>query len=295
MVIIQVLYTQDGILLKKSSATHILQLNTSGNLSVTLHEGNNYWIEWTPANDGIVIAHSNTQDDWSLVDTISKIPNDIEVFPSKETNDKNQNKIAAYKIIKVKISDLKSIEVLNSSHEIKLNTKDGRTHSQYFFQHGNADSLVKNLQSMLCLRQKRRNKYLYEIYEKNHEEEDLKLKRTFDELKIEEIKSATSGGFLEFFAKIADFVPPISQIPPTSSSYEVAASTSKPGDISNEIYREILPDRPIISRGKPLNETQWKSFLSDDGNLNSNMNQIKQIIFHGVRTLFTYSCFFIGT
>lgn len=139
---------------------------------------------------------------------------------------------------------------------------------------------------MLCLRQKRRNKYLYEIYEKNHEEEELKLKRTFDELKIEEIKSATSGGFLEFFAKIADFVPPITQIPTTSSTtYEVASSSLNPCDISNEIYREILPDRPIITRGKPLNETQWKSFLSDDGIINSNMNQIKQIIFHGVRTL----------
>lgn len=252
-------------------------------MSVTLYEGNNYWIEWTPANDGIVIAHSNTQDDWSLVDTISKIPSDIEVFPSKETNDRNQNKIAAHRIIKVKISDLKSIEVLNSSHEIKLNTKDGRTHSQYFFQHGNADSLVKNLQSMLCLRQKRRNKFLYEVFENNDEEEELKLKRTFDELKIEEIKNTSSGGLLEFFAKIADFVPPITQVPQSSSSYEIAATSfSKPSDIPNEIYREILPDKPIISRGKPLNETQWKSFLSEDGTINSNMNQIKQIIFHGV-------------
>lgn len=271
-------YTQDGILLKKSSATHILQLNTSGNLSVTLYDGDGYWIEWTPANDGIVIAHSNTQDDWDLVDTISKIPNDIEVFPSKETNQKNQNTIAAYRIIKVKISNLRSIEVLNSSHEIKLITKDGRTHSQYFFQHGNAESLVKNLQSLLCLRQKRRNKYLYDIYEKNDEEEK-KLKRTFDELKIEEIKSANSGGFLEFFAKIADFVPPITQmpqLPQTLSSYDVATS-SKTCDSPNEMYREILPERPNISRGKPLNETQWKMLMANDS-----MDQIKHIIFHGV-------------
>lgn len=281
------MYTQDGILLKKSSASHILQLNTSGNLSVTLYEGHGNWIEWTPANEGIVIAHSNTQDDWSLVDTISKIPNDEHVFRSKENvmpKDKNQNTTAC-RVIKVKISDLKSIEILNSSHEIKLITMDGRTHSQYFFQHGNTDSFVKNLQSLHCLQQKRRNKYLYDIYEKNDDEEKLKIKRTFDELKIEEIKSASSSGFLDFFAKIADFVPPITQVPQISqstSSYEVSACSSKSHDSYKEIYREVLPDRPNTSREKPLNEMQWKSLMANDGSITSNIIQIKQIIFHGV-------------
>lgn len=134
--------------------------NTSGSLSLVHYlSNNNLYIEWKP-NDHYLIADADTQEqgDWSLVDTIKKrqrTASECNVFgntnsaQTKETNTVEQRppipqQNSKPNILRARIGDLKYIDVLKNGHVIRLvNKSDGKVHSEYFFQNGNADGFVR--------------------------------------------------------------------------------------------------------------------------------------------------------
>lgn len=324
----------DGILLKKGPALYLPEIlnNTTGTLSLVHYTNNVLCIEWKP-NDNFIIADADTQvqDDWSFVDTIAKrtrTASETIVFntntgtishkdppPVVPGTHQNANKP---RIIRAKIVDLKFIEVFKNGHAIRLvNKSDGKPHSEYFFQHGNADSFLRSLKTTRCLQVSRHNRNVYEITE-NVEYDKEKLQKTFAELRIEDIKG-TSGGWIsnmvrnpigqtmDFLAKMSDVytvVPGYVQsgfsspqrtpdyhessmaASTTDEFYEVLGTSPRPSSESSSIDNQIkeeddkLPPRPHILRGSPLTAKQWGEFLSEDGRV-SDEERVKEIIFRG--------------
>lgn len=307
--------------------------NTTGTLSLVHYTNNVLCIEWKP-NDNFIIADADTQvqDDWSFVDTIAKrtrTASETIVFntntgtishkdapPIVPGTHQNVNKP---RVIRAKIVDLKFIEVFKNGHAIRLvNKSDGKPHSEYFFQHGNADSFLRSLKTTRCLQVSRHNRNVYEISE-NVEYDKEKLQKTFSELRIEDIKG-TSGGWIsnmvsnplghtmDFLAKMSDaytVLPRVVQSGFTSPQrttdyhasgmatsttdefYEVLGTSPRPSSedssIDNNQSKEEddkLPPRPKITRGSPLTEKQWCEFLSEDGRV-TDAERVKEVIFRG--------------
>lgn len=302
--------------------------STTGTLSLVHYTNNVLCIEWKP-NDNFIIADADTQvqDDWSFVDTIAKrtrTASETIVFntssgtithkePSPVVPGTHQNSNKP-RIIRAKISDLKFIEVYKNSHAIRLvNKSDGKPHSEYFFQHGNADSFLRTLKTMCSLQVSRHNRNVYEISE-NMEYDKEKLEKTFAELKIEDIKG--SGGWIsnivknpigqtfDFLAKMSDaytVLPGVvqggygspqretygsSMATSTNDEYEVLGTSPRPSSESSSIDNHIkeeeykLPPRQNIMRGNPLTEKQWCEFMSEDGRV-TDVERVKEVIFRG--------------
>ncbi|KAJ6648815.1 TBC1 domain family member 15 [Pseudolycoriella hygida] len=320
--------TNDGILLRKGPALYLPEIlqSTTGTLSLVHYANNVLCIEWKP-NDNFLIADADTQvqDDWSFVDTIAKrtrTASETIAFntssgtiahkePSPITPATHQNQIKP-RIVRAKIVDLKNIEVYKNGHSIRLvNKSDGKTHSEYFFQHGNADSFLRTLKTTHCLRPSRNNRNIYEIVE-NIDYDKEKLEKTFAELKIEDIKG--SGGWIsnmvrnpightfDFLAKMSDaytVLPGVvqnvytshttdtsSMATSTNDEYEVLGTSPRPSSesSSNDNHEKDtennLPPRPHIIRGSPLTEKQWCEFLSEDGRI-TDVERVKEVIFRG--------------
>lgn len=250
--------------------------STTGTLSLVHYTNNVLCIEWKP-NDNFIIADADTQvqDDWSFVDTIAKrtrtasetivfntssgIISHKEPSPIVPGTHQSQNKP---RIIRAKIVDLKFIEVFKNSHAIRLvNKSDGKSHSEYFFQHGNADSFLRTLKTTHCLQVSRHNRNVYEISD-NMEYDKEKLQKTFAELKIEDIKGG--GGWIsnivrnpightfDFLAKMSDaytVLPGVVQVvqsgytSPQRAAAEEAYHGSSMATSSNDEY-EVLGTSP---------------------------------------------------
>lgn len=293
----QELCIHDGVLLKYASAEFIAELNTSGALSLVQYSGNRLFVEWRP-NDSILITDEDAQDqEWSLVDTISKRHRTRS--ESKAFNTKYESPPKP-RILRVLLSHLKSIEVLSKGQTIRLLKKsDGSMHSEYFFQHGNADMFVKDLQHRNVVVRSQTLKHVYEILDADA----VKLKKTFAELQIDEIKE--SGGWLtnvvwrnmELLAKVSDYVQPHQQSPTRNPSpnksdeYEVLnqeksdSESRKEGESTPEVETNtmtvpVLPPRKITPRGSPLTEKQWREFQTEDGRV-SDAQRVKEVIFRG--------------
>lgn len=95
--------------------------------------------------------------------------------------------------IRIKIKELQHVEVLKNNHVLRLVKKsDGKVHSEYFFQHGNAEGFVRGLQTTHCLQRSAYRRDVYEIVD-NVEHDKEKLKKTFAELRIDDIKGSGNG------------------------------------------------------------------------------------------------------
>lgn len=198
---------------------------TSGTLSLVHYINNVLCIEWKQNDFLIADADTQEQDDWSVVDTIvrrhrtaseSLAFNTSPVPAATNATDNNGlNNVSTRKVIRAKIADLKYIEVLKNGHIVRLVQKsDGKIHSEYFFQHGNADGFVRTLQTTHCLHRSRTNRNVFEIVDDDIAYDREKLQKTFAELKIEDIKGNAGwisnmvknpiGQTMDFFAKMSD-------------------------------------------------------------------------------------------
>lgn len=265
----QIICTHDGILLKSATVEFISELNTTGSLNLVKYENNNssstlslssstsslslpsisqhqherYFIEWRQ-NDSILITDDDTQDqdEWSLVDTISRRQRTIS--ESKIFNTKCESPPKIPRCLRVELNELKSIEVMSKGHNIRLlKRSDGNIHSEYIFQHGNADIFVNALQQLRLL-EKSNNKKVYEILKSESE----KLQKTFAELQIDEIKE--SGGWLsnivwrniDFLAKVGD----ISYHNNYHNRYNNTPSRSPRSPLRSDDYEVVLEGKEEI-------------------------------------------------
>lgn len=275
---------------------------------------NTLCIEWKP-NDHYLIADADTQDDWSFVDTITKrqrTASECNVFGNPATVQTRETNIAERpstpqnnkpNILRVQINDLKCIEVLKNGHIIRLISKsDGKVHSEYLFQNGNADGFVRTLQTTHCLQRSRLNKNQFEIVD-NIEYDKEKLQKTFAELKIDDIKAGKGGWIsnivrnpleqtIDFLAKMSDVytiaagqsaqTSPVKS-DPNNSTTSLASNNDDYEVLSNSPRGENqfkLPVRPAVVRGSPLSPKQWAEFMTEDGRI-SDAERVKEVIFRG--------------
>lgn len=263
-------------------------------------------------NDPYLIADAD-QDDWSFVDTITKrnrTSSECAVFGSpppnattqaKETNnsERQQSPPQTNKktCLRVRITDLKHIDVLKNGHIIRLIAKaDSKVHSEYFFQNGNADVFLRTMFAVHCLQRSRHNKNQFEIVDNIEYDDKEQLQKTFAELKIEDIKAGKRGWIpnmvlehtMDFFANLPAALAgqsvqtsPVKSNPNSSTSlisneYEVLSTSPKPQNLNDS----NLPPRPNVIRGSPLSEKQWREFMTEDGRI-SDPERVKEIIFRG--------------
>lgn len=174
-------------------------------------------IEWKPNDFLIADADANEQGEWSFVDTIAKrqrTASECLVFNAHNESISHRNSTVSptpppptsiavpavpaatkSRVIRVVISELRHIEVLKNGHLVRLVNKAeaaGKVHSEYFFQHGNAEGFVRGLQTTHCLQRSHNKRDQYEIVD-NVEHDQEKLKKTFAELRIDDIKGGAAG------------------------------------------------------------------------------------------------------
>ena len=298
-------------------------MNTSGSLSLVEYgTSKRLFMEWRP-NENILIANdSQDQGDWALVDTISqrnRTSSECKVFNTKPMESSTGS--IKQRLIRTSVDDFSCIEVRQRRQNLKFIRKiDGSVHTEFFFQHGNAELFLGSLKGLhvIDLAPNARGGEDYIICPP----ETRKLKKTFAELDIGEIKTRplANEGWLPnrvvgLFASIPDYM--VNKAPPknrpgsidtqerqksstpsdnyqivgangstsTSNSRSRASSADKSSELENvkEIAEKIvppLPDRKPILRGFPLSENQWLEFRNSDGRI-TDPNRVKEIIFKG--------------
>lgn len=298
---------------------------TTGSLSLVSYL-NGLFIEWK-ANEPILIADADadSQGDWSFVDTITKrqrTESECNVFgnpaatqSTRETTNTtdqrstttNQPNSSKPNILRAQITELKYIDVLKNGHIIRLISKsDGKVHSEYLFQHGNADGFVRAMQASHCLQRSRHNKNQFEIVENFAAYDKEKLQKTFSTLKIEDIKAGGGGWIsglrnplehtIDFLAKMSDVYTigaggGAAQTSPTTKSDANNSSAASIVSSNNDEYEVLsnspkgdnhrnLPIRPAVTRGSPLSSKQWSEFMAEDGRI-SDPERVKEVIFRG--------------
>ncbi|XP_067622806.1 TBC1 domain family member 15 [Eurosta solidaginis] len=302
-----IMCTHDGVLLRKASVEHIADLNTSGALSVIDYDNpHRLFIEWKP-NDNILIADDSQ--DWAVVDTIprrSRTISECKAFNIKPTPETAAS--TKPRLIRTQLDELSSILVKHRGQVLCFihKSEDG-IHSEFFFQHANADQFVKSMCDL----------HIIELSYARHDGcteytvlniETQKLKRTFAELNIDDMKSVESnkqkGWMKNTWSGILVTLPDIAAGVKASSPRNYAnrhqqinrnaaidsySSSDSPSPVEGELENvkeedekmlNNLPERPFVERGTPLNETQWLEFQSADGRI-TDATRIKEIIFHG--------------
>uniref|UniRef100_A0A1A9WW06 TBC1 domain family member 15 n=1 Tax=Glossina brevipalpis TaxID=37001 RepID=A0A1A9WW06_9MUSC len=214
----KVLCTHDGVLLKKANAEHIADLNTSGSLSLVEHgPPRHLYLEWRP-NENILIANdSQDQGDWALVDTISRRSRSISECKLFNTTrmDLSSGSLRNPRIICTLLDELSLIEVKHRGQTVRFVRKtDKSLHSEFFFQHGNAEQFVRSMRQLHIIDVRSggvRGSEEYVILPTDTQ----KLKKTFAELDIGEIKSSSMGHeswlshkVVGFLVNIPDYVSP---------------------------------------------------------------------------------------
>lgn len=212
----QEIYNQDGVLLRKASRDHSAEFNTTGCLYILEFPLKKYAIEWR-LNDGYLISSTDTQEpgEWYLVDTIAKrnrTTSECLIFDTATNNvsikcsDPSQQTKAATpptatttapaatkrnRNIRVTLNDLKRVEVQRNGQVVRLITTEGNVHSEFLFQHGNADNLVRCLLGFhLVVRGSNdKGRTNYDVTADGARETQEMLRKTFAELDIDEIRS----------------------------------------------------------------------------------------------------------
>lgn len=223
--------------MKKASAAHISELNSSGILSFKRFNVSGLFIfEWVPnlIDTNFEIYDTDSQESgWSLIDTIGRAsysvlnaadiensrsltsPTSFDVTddrksaaaaassPSANTLNSNRNSI-----LSVKVNDLKGLIV--NKKELKLMNKyNGTVHSSYVFVQDSAESFAKYLEGLHYIR-KCSAQSNYFLFMEDSEKE--KLQKSFAELNIDDIRNSKLSRKniffnpynLEIFSKIAN-------------------------------------------------------------------------------------------
>ncbi|KAM8717056.1 hypothetical protein ACLKA7_003860 [Drosophila subpalustris] len=225
-----VLCTHDGVLLKKANAEHISDMNTSGSLSLVEYSlpRRRLYLEWQP-NDSIMIADdSQDQGDWALVDRISgrtRTTSECSAFNTKPADlSTNGNSVSGRaRIMRALLDDLAAVEVRDRGQIIRfLRKSDNGVHCEFFFQHGNADLFVRSMRQQHFIESSESSRSGGEEYAILNTE-NQKLKKTFAELDIGEIKASPlpreswlNNKLVGFLGTIPDYVQPSFQRSPKS-------------------------------------------------------------------------------
>lgn len=205
------------MLLKKAICQYSKNLNVSGSLTLTSYgPRRGLYIEWKP-NENILIAHDTHEqgESWALVDTIAQRPHTIGENKTFEGNSKhfsscygvgiNSNDVGNVTVNSPTPSNLKRnhliqmpldtigwIEVKQRSQMLRFVRKSDKAIAlELFFQHGNANPFIRQMRHLHVIERPQmcqsgsagNEKYVI------LPSEDQKLRKTFVELDIGDIKS----------------------------------------------------------------------------------------------------------
>lgn len=320
----------------KADESYSRELNVTGALTLVRYGSGTqkmHYIEWKPFDQDLIADHDgHEQGDWSFVDAIAKrqrTASESIIFNASSNSIQTPEKSPKSRGIHTELCELRFIEVRRNGTVVRfIKRSDNNIHSEYFFQHGNADGFVRTLQTSASLQRTiSLNRILYEVVD-TIRSDDKKLRQTFSELDIDEIKGSSGwltnyvknpfGHTLELFAKVADVGTMLPSPMEKSTLHDFDNShltdNSKNGDddISilgtsaptddyivledkkfNEEWIRIgedqLPKRPKVARGEPLSIEQWESFKTTEGVI-KNPDAVKRIIFRGVSKINIVLC-----
>lgn len=272
----QILCTHDGVLLRNASAEYILDQEMggiSGSLSLMeLQSSKRMFFEWKP-NDSTVVVDDDYYDDhdqeWSIVDKIQKRPrttSECRIFKCEMPASPPPKP----KCIRVDIEHLRSLELTSKGHCVRFKRRNGELHSEYFFQHGNADIFIKALQSFHIIEGIQGNRSEYVIINT-----EPKLMKTFAMLELDEIKNTPVNVSRIFSNPIADFLTKVgsgaSRLSPVSrrtspteyedlgeQNHKIEESEKENGEKMEKDVEEckdtkrtvVLPEKRIVTRGE---------------------------------------------
>lgn len=206
------------MLLRKANLEHKDEFNTTGCLYILECPDKRYEIEWRPNEFLISSTDTQEQDEWSFVDTIAKrnrttseclifdtATNNISLKSDTANNGSRTTSTGGgvtspvataaapkrNRNIRVALTDLKLVEVQRNGQVVRLISKEDRVHSEFLFQHGNADNLIRTLRGYFLIVRASSDK-MRTIYEVTAEKDlQEKMQKTFAELEIGDIKSPT--------------------------------------------------------------------------------------------------------
>lgn len=296
---IKEIYIQNGVFLKKASATHISAINNIGVLSFCRNNKTGlYFFDWKQEQVCDVLDTESQDSGWSLVDTIehtSSSPvhsgNDQNKPSDTNSNTDINSKENQKGSIVVNFRDLRCMEFVRN--ELRLHSRDG-VHSSYLFNHGSPQSLIAYLERRQFVKRSSRRKQLYHCLEGV---ENDKLQRSFSELNIEDIQNrprqSTYYDLMSKFANVHQMLPIIrhsEEFRSRSGSYSGSENTVdhhasykdrvEKHEVDSEPESSNLVPRTQVHRGPPLDSVKWNASQAPNGSV-KDANQIKQIIFNG--------------
>lgn len=203
------LFTQDGVLLKKSAAAFITYLNKIGSLSIielSNATSKTRYIEWRTSIDTIVDTDFQDDEKWTVVES---------VFGRTRTLSSSSATMPA--AISLSFADIKSFRVSYKSRQLTFFDGSSEALLGLLFQHGNCDMFVAMLKSLFKTAPAKRDKQLYIVMD-DSTTETQQLSRSFAELNLfQENTPTTILGFVkklhdrpyettyEAFSKVTDF------------------------------------------------------------------------------------------
>lgn len=167
-------FIQDGILLKQAPATYMSYINSIGTLYISESVSSNRkrFIEWKPID---VTVDSEIQDqEWAVVNTVEKRTRTL----SGNLPPDYHNKV---RCIRLNFDEIKSFRVSNKFRQIVFNDGTSECLCSFLFQHGNCESLLLTLKTMLKTIPAKRDKHLFIVMDNP---EMQQLDRSFAELNL---------------------------------------------------------------------------------------------------------------
>lgn len=142
----------------------------------------------------MIADDSQDQEDWALVDTISRRSRTVSECKAFNTKPM-ESSTGSFKVrsIRTCLEDLSAIEVKHRGQTLRFMRKlDGTLHSEFFFQHGNAELFIRSMRHLHIIDVSHATRGAGEEYVILTTEKQ-KLKKTFAELDIGDIKSSSLG------------------------------------------------------------------------------------------------------
>ncbi|XP_058055503.1 TBC1 domain family member 17 [Anopheles bellator] len=304
-------YIQNGVLLKKVTASYISLLNAEGILTFgKCTKTDLHVFEWKPETCDVTDSES-LESGWSLVDPISRQssplqppqPSSLPGTISSPANDRASSEEPATGTTKAKLSirvflrDLKGLEA--HKDELRFYSTDQLLHSVYLFRQTSTTVLLQLLERCRCVRKSTHRKNFYRCIDDPDQD---KLQKSFSELNIADIRARSiPRPYMNMLSKLVHVQLPMhrpgAQVAPgdeirlrnliANSEPDADEADARHDTLTDPIQehtsvpesRKLAP-RPPVHRGLPLDAGTWEEVKCPNGSI-FDPERVKEIIFRG--------------
>ncbi|XP_071449538.1 TBC1 domain family member 15 isoform X2 [Hetaerina americana] len=278
----EVQYSHHGVIIRDLNQNRDDDSYCSGTLYLKKYTYGMF-IEWIQTEEKPLSVVSQDQG-WAMVTPVNEPQN-----PTDGARDVSPT--VKKRPVKIDIMDLKSYKMKSNSHELILTLKDGSRPSPLLFQNDNADKFITALRGYICFDRSDRETNLFCANSVQ------KLNKSFSELNLPLDDGSISrwGIFghsyektMTVFSKVANTVLHQSNVlyPEIINQYlqtDRTPAVTAPDEEYEVIHSRpivVLPPRPVVKRGPPLNTEEWTRHFDDSGKI-INLPDLKEKIFRG--------------